>query len=85
MGTMFGKKIDIGDYMTEMCPACKQISPYIANPFYLYECKLCGFSGKESDAITVFDDVSFERDVSIAREKMKNHSGISLVSKLKEK
>ena len=49
-------------YFKEVCPQCKELSPYVPNPYYIHECK-CGFKGKESDLISVIDDGAVNEDI----------------------
>ena len=56
--------INLRDYIIEICPKCKNVSPYIPNPFYDHFCKNygCGFKGSQSDLIKTVNDILLEED-----------------------
>jgi hypothetical protein len=80
------QKINEREYIIEVCPKCKKISPYIPNPFYIHRCKNegCGFKGYSSDLIKVYNDLQFEKEVEEVRTNMEKNSKISLLSKIQE-
>lgn len=65
-------------YFTEVCPQCKEVSPYVPNPYYLHECK-CGFKGKESDLIQVVDDVAIKKDIAELTKLLRSNKRLSKV------
>ena len=71
-------------YITEVCPRCNQISPYIPNPIYYHKCDNCGFNGNQSDLISVLNDIQLKEDLQKIKLAIKN-SNRSLLSKVMNK